>query len=452
MALLLAVGLLFDASGQSQDRRKRRLSPHQIALASFPSVVVLTTEDSDAQPVTLGSGFFVAGNLVATNYHVVKGAARIYVKRIDEQNQQSTAVVVANDEDNDISILRVTGMRGRPLMLARHQQTGIGDEIFAIGNPEGLAGTFSQGIVSALRGREYIQITAPISHGSSGGPVLNSYAEVIGVALGTIENGQNLNFAVPVAYVSRLIDGMPARVTSQIASASRTHNSAKSYFEDGDHLTEEGKLRAALEAYKRAVAINRRYPGALYALASTYQALGMNTQAIQSYKEAIRLKSGDSATTRLAYFDLASLYEELGRVQEAVDLYKQEISEMPNDVTPYLLLSTLYEQQGQYAEAVELIKPAYVFDPDRAFSHLGSVYFSLRESDIEAYKRLVIQSPSNSSYRMVLGMLYLTTGDGQSAKKELGVLQTLDPPMARLLVYVLANCESGHPALCRKGN
>src|SRR4029079_9116422 len=92
--------------------------------------------------------------------------------------------------------------------LGNGAQVGIGDSIYVSGNPEGLEGTFSEGIVSSRRkegSKQFLQITAPISHGSSGGPVMNRYGEVIGLAVAMIKDGQNLNFAVPVSYLAALM-------------------------------------------------------------------------------------------------------------------------------------------------------------------------------------------------------------------------------------------------------
>jgi hypothetical protein len=89
----------------------------------------------------------------------------------------------------------------------------VGDPVFAVGNPRGLEGTLSEGIVSAIRpvgADAVLQISAPISPGSSGGPVLDGSARVIGVAAATLKGGQNLNFAIPSAYVSRLVSGLKA--------------------------------------------------------------------------------------------------------------------------------------------------------------------------------------------------------------------------------------------------
>jgi S1-C subfamily serine protease len=84
----------------------------------------------------------------------------------------------------------------------------VGDKVYAVGNPLGLEGTFSEGIISGMRfigGHATMQITAPISPGSSGGPILDGSGSVIGVAVATFKNGQNLNLAIPVGYVSRLL-------------------------------------------------------------------------------------------------------------------------------------------------------------------------------------------------------------------------------------------------------
>jgi hypothetical protein len=84
----------------------------------------------------------------------------------------------------------------------------VGDEVYVVGNPQGLEGTFSQGIVSSVRQvgpDSLLQITAPISPGSSGGPVLSAQGKVIGVAVATFRGGQNLNFAVPASYLTPLL-------------------------------------------------------------------------------------------------------------------------------------------------------------------------------------------------------------------------------------------------------
>ena len=176
----------------------------QVYSSSQESVFLIYLNDATGSPSALGSGFLVAPHILVTNAHVAEagspvlavGPVRIPLK------------IVNLDKSNDLATLSfVADLTSKPLPLAADPITP-GEEVFAIGNPEGLEKTISQGIVSGTRtndGRELIQITAAISHGSSGGPVFNAKGEVIGVAVGMLEDGQNLNFAVPVKYVQQLI-------------------------------------------------------------------------------------------------------------------------------------------------------------------------------------------------------------------------------------------------------
>jgi hypothetical protein len=183
----------------------------QLAQETFPSVVLLVMHDANGQPVALGSGFFVAEGVIVTNLHVVRGASSGQVKVIGQTKTYPITGVVGINANADIVLLEVTGARAPPLELAGNSDVAVGDVVYAVGNPEGLEGTFSQGIVSGIRGTEpdrLLQITAPISPGSSGGPIINSRGEVVGVAVATFREGQNLNFAVPASFVVPLLRDM----------------------------------------------------------------------------------------------------------------------------------------------------------------------------------------------------------------------------------------------------
>jgi len=183
----------------------------EIAQNSFPSVVMLLMEDSNGQTISLGSGFFVKEGIVATNVHVIDGAVKGYVKIVGQKPKYEIAGIVGIDGVRDIVLLSVKGTKAPSLILGDNKQVSVGDDIYAVGNPQGLEGTFSQGIISGIRqvGSETIlQITAPISPGSSGGPVLNAQGKVIGIAVATFKSGQNLNFAIPVSYLVSLLSNM----------------------------------------------------------------------------------------------------------------------------------------------------------------------------------------------------------------------------------------------------
>jgi hypothetical protein len=182
--------------------------PRDVVRRVAPSVVLVTVLDAGGQPIALGSGFAVSDSTFVTNRHVVAGGARATVKGVGDSAVRTAIGIVAVDSVHDLVLLQVRGLRPVPLRIAPSRTVEVGQRVIAIGNPRGLEGTVSEGIVSGIRsaGRDtLLQITAPISPGSSGGPVVDDRGEVIGVAVGAIVDGQNLNFAVPSDYVARLV-------------------------------------------------------------------------------------------------------------------------------------------------------------------------------------------------------------------------------------------------------
>jgi len=192
---LIALSLLCSANAQK---------PHQIAEKAFPSVVLLVMQDAQGQTLALGSGFFVREDVVASNAHVIEGASKGFAKLVGQKTQYEISGVVRIDYEHDLVLLALKNAQAPPLPLGDSSHVEIGDEVYVVGNPLGLEGTFSSGIVSALRdigSNRILQITAPISPGSSGGPVLDAEGKVIGVATATFTAGQNLNLAVPISYL-----------------------------------------------------------------------------------------------------------------------------------------------------------------------------------------------------------------------------------------------------------
>ena len=183
-------------------------SPQQIAQDTFRSTVLLVMEDANGQPISLGSGFFVGPGRVATNLHVIEGASRGFMKRVNQETKYSIEGIAAIDAKRDLAILSVLAEAPPPLPFGNSDAVQVGDAVYVAGNPRGLEGTFSRGIVSGIRtvgGDRLIQITAPISPGSSGGPVMNDLGHVIGVSAATFRGDQNLNFAIPSNYLKTLM-------------------------------------------------------------------------------------------------------------------------------------------------------------------------------------------------------------------------------------------------------
>ena len=174
------------------------------------AVVLIVISNSAGQETTLGSGFLVsADGEIVTNYHVIKEAHSAIVK-LSNGAFFPVNGVLATDADKDLAIIKVNGKNLPFLTLGDLAKLHVGDHVVAIGSPLGLEGTVSDGIVSALRdvdNRKWIQTTAPVSHGNSGGPLLDMSNHVIGVITWgvNLELGQNLNFAAPCSEVTELL-------------------------------------------------------------------------------------------------------------------------------------------------------------------------------------------------------------------------------------------------------
>jgi len=201
-----------------------------VARTVFPSVVLIETKGADGKSLGLGSGFFVTPNIVATNFHVIAGANRATIKIVDKDGIFPVEGVLAFDEINDIALLRVNGVTARPLTLLT-ETPQAGQRVFAIGNPEGLEGSISEGIVSSTQLREVgkgraLQITASISKGSSGGPVVTLNGGVVGMATAFLADGQNLNFAVPSTEISSLLRKAERSAPVALDSTPRPNSSA----------------------------------------------------------------------------------------------------------------------------------------------------------------------------------------------------------------------------------
>ena len=187
--------------------RALAIEPQAVAKQAFPSVVLITMKDKDDKPTSLGSGFVVQRDIVATNLHVIRGSSKGSIRLVGQSREVAIAGIVATDEVHDLVLLRVV-LDAPTLSLNAAGVPEIGQTVYAVGNPQGLEGTFSQGIVSSVRKIEtgsLLQITAPISPGSSGGPILDLSGKVVGIAVATFKDGQNLNFAIPVNALKLLI-------------------------------------------------------------------------------------------------------------------------------------------------------------------------------------------------------------------------------------------------------
>ena len=263
-----------------------------IAEKALAATVYLEMQDSNGKILGFGSGFFVKPNLIATNYHVIAGAASGTAKLVGKHNTYEIEGFTATSTYDDLVLLKVSVPGINPLPLGNSDAVKIGETVYVAGNPKGLEGTFSDGIISGRHGghaKGRIQMTAPISPGSSGGPVLNKKGEVIGVSYMIVEGGQNLNFAIPSLYLKTLL-ALSGTVTP-LPQDNRSI-SAETYFAQGNTKAALGQYLAAIKDYDKAIQLKPNYAEVYSAInrGAAKAELGQYVAAISDYDKAIQLE------------------------------------------------------------------------------------------------------------------------------------------------------------------
>jgi hypothetical protein len=188
-------------------------------------VVLVSAFDSSENPVSQGSGFILSPDgTVITNHHVIAGADSIQVKTRSGAYYMASGVS-AVDCNADLALLdlSVEGDELPHVELAETSKVQVGDAVVAIGNPLSLEASVSDGIVSGIREssdrtHRYIQTTAPVSSGNSGGPLLDRLGRVIGVVSFKYSAGENINFAISSESIDGLIENA-SQASSNIVSS-----------------------------------------------------------------------------------------------------------------------------------------------------------------------------------------------------------------------------------------
>lgn len=322
------------------------------------AVVLVEVFDDKRNEIASGSGFFVSDNgLLITNCHVIENAASA-VAKIESGDVLPIKGAVNLDRKNDLALLMVERERMPFLTLGESKSVEAGDHIAVIGSPLGLVGSVSEGIVSAKReeangARQWLQISASISHGSSGSPVLNASGKVIGVATMSLRGGQSLNFAVPAELVAAMLQsrkrGPSAAIPLQaLARASALNNAA----------TELDVLRETDRALAKAQFRRHRSVG-------RYNQADLG-KALQAAK-TLAAKYPDSGS---AYADLGDLYEQMGLSEEAISAYQHAVKINRADAESWASLGFIYTEKGDVTEAGAAFAQAIAYQTERVQSQI----------------------------------------------------------------------------------
>ncbi len=471
----LAIAVLFLILGTSPVSGQENL-PALIKKAE-PSIVVIVTYDKEGNLLGQGTGFFInQDGDVVTNAHVLEGANRAVVKTTDGK-EHAVQRILAEDPEGDLVRVSVEIPKEvvRPLPVSAGLPE-VGERVMIIGTPLGLDKTVSDGIVSAVRDvpafGKIIQVTAPISPGSSGSPVINMKGEVIGIATFFVVAGQNINFAIPGERIVKLALGQKETLSERnerkmkdwLASAEgfyatglhflwaeeyekalpyfaetvkRNSGHGAGYFQMGYCLAKLGQYKEAMESYKQALRINPKEASVHNNLCAAYGKVGRYDEAIESCKEAIQLK----ADFVEAYSNLGWSYQRVGRHQEAIQACQQALRLKPDFSQAHYNLGNSYAALKKYDEAIDSFKEAIRIQFDYAEGHvdLGAAYFHTGriEEAMVSYKQAIRLKPSLAVAHLNLGMSYLKLGDKGSAIEEYKILKDLDKELANRLFNLI---------------
>jgi tetratricopeptide (TPR) repeat protein len=367
-----------------------------LAKKARPAVMLLVVSDANGKEIATGTGFLVSsdGKLI-TNHHVIENAASA-VAKAENGGLFLVEGVLADDPKNDLVLLKLKGKDLPFLPLGSSEKVEAGTRVVVIGSPLGLEGTLSEGIVSAIRdliGEQLLlQITAAISPGSSGSPVLNARGEVIGIATALLHGGQSLNFAVPVetakaVLLKALPSGKPQALTDLVS-------------EQQDKIRSDPDWRAAVAAQaagdyvqmlKHAQSLVRRCPEdalAHYGLGVAYLYLKFNEDAMASLQQSIKFRRDYAA----AWNNLGVAYGKLGRTEEEIAAYQQAIKLEPEHPDAWNNLGTAFGDVGRVNDEISAYRQAIKIRPEyaEAWHNLGVAYTDMaqRENALEILRQL----------------------------------------------------------------
>src|SRR5689334_22934723 len=441
-----------------------------------PSAVAVETFDAKGEKLSRGSGFFIDKDRIVTNRHVIDGAYRAEV-HLNSGNNFPVKNVLAVDAEGDVALLRVEAPPNlvRPLSLDRTSPQE-GESVVVIGNPFGLEGSVTNGIVSAVRdipgfGR-IIQITAPISPGSSGSPVVNMHGQVIGIATLQITGGQSVNFAIPSERISQLQATSLTTLADLVAATGRNkHAKAVQSFRDGLSFLSKDDCEKALPYFEKAVESDSNYAEAWAQTGFCNEKLGRHAEALEASKKAVVLRPSaesyfniglanfylkqykeaenayrqsiklDPYNAADAYYALGLVYRDWGKADDEIQAYKQAIKLRPDYIVAYERLGSRYMKSKKFNEAIEVYRQLAALKPGDPFApnSLGEAYVELNRLNeaVESFRQSIRLKPDFGKAYYNLGKTLMAMGNRDGALEQYTILTSIDPDWAEKLNSII---------------
>jgi tetratricopeptide (TPR) repeat protein len=467
IAMLLLLVLASSSSGQEWlPELVKRIKPSAVALEAL---------DNRGNVLSRGSGFFVAADRIVTNRHVIEGANRIEIQLLDG-SRFIVKGVLAVDGEGDLALLQVEVPKSKAAVLQIGRTSPQeGESVVVIGNPFGLQGSVSNGIVSAVReisgyGR-IIQITAPISPGSSGSPVVNMLGQVIGVATLQASEGENLNFAVPAERILQMkVTGVQSLANLSSDTQKNKRSAAERFYSQGVAQMSLDDYAKAVTYFEKALALDQNYAEAWYQAGYCYGSLGKFTEALQASKQAARLRPdwpetfaniGAASFALGLYKEAAEAYrtgirldennpdlqfgyglalEKINKPDEAALAFSRTIRLKPDHQAALEKLGLYYLNSKKWREAAAVFNQLLIYRQDaKSYNYLGEALFEegRYEEALTAFNNATNFDPNFERARFNLGKTYLKLKNPDLAQVQYEILKNLRSEWAdRLLVLM----------------
>ena len=335
----------------SQQVSSDELTPDKIYEKVDNSIVVVLAYDNLGN-MFQGSGVVINNEgLIVTNHHVCKDANRIEIKHYNKEIKNVT--VYKYDEVKDILFLKTDDRTLTPIPYGTSSSLKTGQRIYAVGSPEGYENSISEGIVSGFRTDEnnvkLIQMTCPITDGSSGGAVLNSKGELIGLSVSGQHEGA-LYFAIPVNDIYSMIG-----IESQYTEVSDPVN----YYEIGTQANEN-------KNYKDAEVYFSKYLEKFSSDATAYYKRGYARFKLKEYKKAISDFSTvlEKSETSESFFYRGNCYYSLKDYKNALADYTKALEQEPDNYDIYYNRGYANFRLKNYNDAISDWQKAVLLNPD----------------------------------------------------------------------------------------
>lgn len=366
--LLLAYLLAPLLKSYSQD-----LTSEEIFSKAKDAVVVIYAYDYNGQKDSQGSGVIISEKgIIVTNFHVFAGNEKLEIKHNDSLISYSEIIGV--DIEKDILILKANVSNYPNIPLGKTDEVKVGQKIFTIGSPMGFENTMSDGIVSGLREigekvkKNYIQITASISPGSSGGAVLNTKGELIGISTMGYNEGQNLNFAVGIDDILGVTLGK---------YDDKLKLEALNYFFKGQNLQEEGNYSDAVTYLTKYLKIFPNDAKGYNFRGRAYHGKKDFENAIKDFSHAVKI---DPAYT-IALANRGECYFQIEDYEKALKDFKRVEKLDSENVSVTYGIGLIHSREGDWDEAIDAFTKVIKEEPDYTAAYLnrGIAYYSDRD-------------------------------------------------------------------------